>query len=188
MRAGDEEGFAGVYRRHQGGIFRFALQMSGSPSIAEEVTPEVFLALIRDPKRFDPARGALSTYLYGIARKQVLRYIERYIEKDRGATPLETETENGDTAPVSDPPGADDVLAELTQQERIDGLRRAILTLPASYREVVVLCELHEMSYAQAAEALGCAVGTVRSRLHRGRAMLLERLRVQERTSRRCCV
>ena len=52
-----------------------------------------------------------------------------------------------------------------------------MLALPAHYREVVVLCELQEMSYAEAAGALGCAVGTVRSRLHRARAMLCERLR-----------
>ena len=49
-----------------------------------------------------------------------------------------------------------------------------MLALPAHYREVVVLCELHEMSYAEAAGVLGCAVGTVRSRLHRGRAMLID--------------
>jgi RNA polymerase sigma-70 factor (ECF subfamily) len=57
-----------------------------------------------------------------------------------------------------------------------------VLALPAHYREVVVLCELHEMSYAEAATTLGCAVGTVRSRLHRARGLLVERLReVRER-------
>jgi hypothetical protein len=52
-----------------------------------------------------------------------------------------------------------------------------VLALPAHYREVVVLCELHEMSYVEAAGALGCAIGTVRSRLHRARAMLAEKMR-----------
>jgi RNA polymerase sigma-70 factor (ECF subfamily) len=59
----------------------------------------------------------------------------------------------------------------------IDAVRQAILALPAHYREVVVLCSLHEMNYEQAAEAIGCPVGTVRSRLHRARAMLIDKLR-----------
>ena len=56
-------------------------------------------------------------------------------------------------------------------------MRRALAALPVTYREVIVLCDLQELSYADAAAALGCALGTVRSRLHRGRAMLAERLR-----------
>jgi RNA polymerase sigma-70 factor (ECF subfamily) len=62
-------------------------------------------------------------------------------------------------------------------------VRSAVLALPVHYREVVVLCELHEMDYAQAAAALGCAVGTVRSRLHRARGLLAERLRDTSRDS-----
>ena len=56
-------------------------------------------------------------------------------------------------------------------------MRQAIATLPENYREVVVLCELEEMSYEEAAAALDCPLGTVRSRLHRARALLLEKLR-----------
>jgi len=56
-------------------------------------------------------------------------------------------------------------------------LRLAVLALPPHYREALVLCELEEMSYAEAAEVLSCAVGTVRSRLHRARAMLAEKMR-----------
>lgn len=61
--------------------------------------------------------------------------------------------------------------------ETTSRVRQAIETLPENYREVVVLCELHEMSYEEAASALGCPVGTVRSRLHRARNILLEKLR-----------
>jgi RNA polymerase sigma-70 factor (ECF subfamily) len=71
----------------------------------------------------------------------------------------------------------DDPLGDLTRSETIESVRQAVLGLPAHYREVVVLCELQEMSYAEAALALDCAVGTIRSRLHRGRALLLSKLR-----------
>ena len=69
-----------------------------------------------------------------------------------------------------------DPLAEVARQEHVTVLRRALLELPVRYREVVVLCDLHELTYADASAALGCAVGTVRSRLHRGRALLAKRL------------
>src|SRR5215216_8128046 len=73
MLAGDEEALALLYRRRQGGIYRFALQMSGSKSIAEDVTQEVFLFLMRDGHVFDPAKGTLSAFLFGVARNHVLR-------------------------------------------------------------------------------------------------------------------
>ena len=68
-------------------------------------------------------------------------------------------------------------LDEMSRTEAIEAVRRAVLTLPERYREVVVLCDLQEMSYAETAEILGCAIGTVRSRLHRARALLIEKLR-----------
>ena len=65
---GDEDSFARLYRRRQGAVYRFALQMSGRRSMAEEVAQEVFLVVIREGGRFDPQRGSLMAYLYGIAR------------------------------------------------------------------------------------------------------------------------
>ena len=171
MMAGDEGAFTELYRRRQGAVYQFALQMSGSPALAEDVTQEVFMALMRDGHRFDEARGSLSTYLYGIARNHVLRRWER----DRRHEPISDETRESET--INEAMIAEsDPLAEVTRNEEIESLRRTVLALPAHYREVVVLCELHELSYAEAAQALGCAVGTVRSRLHRARAMLIERL------------
>ncbi len=75
-----------------------------------------------------------------------------------------------------------DTLGDLTRAESIDALREAVLTLPVRYREAVVLCDLQEMTYADAAAASGCAVGTVRSRLHRGRALLATKLAASART------
>ncbi len=173
--AGDADAFAALYRRRQAGIYRFALQMCGSEGIAEDVTQEVFMTLVRESQMFDPARGTLSAYLYGVARNQVLRRLE----KERHFVALPDETMEDGIAPTGGAPhpvASDDPLAELTRSELIETVRGAVLTLPAHYREVVVLCELHEMSYAEAADALGCAVGTVRSRLHRARSLLVERL------------
>jgi RNA polymerase sigma-70 factor (ECF subfamily) len=162
-RAGDERAFTALYRRRQAGIYRFALQMSGSAAIAEEVTQEAFLVLIRWPERYDPARGLLASFLYGVARNYVLRLLDG----QREGGPLDEEDA---------PPVAATVLGDLARAEQIDSVRQAVLSLPVKYREAVVLCDLQEQSYEDAAAALGCAVGTVRSRLHRGRALLMEKL------------
>ena len=161
MLRGEEGAFTALYRRRQGGVFRFALQMTGSVPIAEDVTQEVFMALIEHGGRFDPSRGALASFLFGIARNLVLRRIE----KDRPSEPVEDDFATGE-----------DVLGDLTRRETIDQVRRAVLSLPASYREAVVLCDLQDVSYQDAADALDCPVGTVRSRLNRGRAMFAQKL------------
>jgi RNA polymerase sigma-70 factor (ECF subfamily) len=164
---GDEEAFASLYRRRQAGIYRFALHMSGCPSVAEEVTQEVFMTLIRDTSQYDAAKGSLSAYLYGIARKHVLKSFDRnrlYVALD----------EDMDATLIAN---TDSPLGDLTRNESIEAVRQAILTLPESYREVVVLCELEEMSYAEASIVLGIPIGTLRSRLSRGRALLVEKLK-----------
>ncbi len=172
-RAGDEESFADLYRRRQGAVYRFALHMSGRRSVAEEVTQEVFLVVIRDSDRFDPSRGSLLGYFYGIARNLTLRCLER----DRFYVPIADERDGEGLRWAS----REDTLGRLTRDETIESVRQAVLALPANFREVVVLCDLHEMSYADAAGVLGCAVGTVRSRLHRARGMLLEKWKAGKR-------
>ena len=172
MMAGDEDAFTMIYRQRQGGVYRFALHMSGSQTVAEDVTQEVFIVLMREGGRFDPSRGSLAAYLYGIARNHVLRRIEQ----DRLFVPLADSPE--DTVATSATLIADgDPLGDLTRNETIRELHSSILVLPPHYREAIVLCELHEMSYIEAASVIGCAVGTLRSRLHRARALLVERLR-----------
>ena len=130
------------------------------------------MVLMRDADKFDPTRGSLAAYLYGIARNLVLRSFQK--ERPLVAFSEEDEDEGG---PAGELVAHHDPLGDLTRGETVARVRQAVLALPEHYREVVVLCELHEMSYAEAAEALECAVGTVRSRLHRGRALLVERLR-----------
>lgn len=160
---GDEDAFTALYRERQGGVYRFALQMTGSVAVAEDVTQEVFLALIEHGQRFDPARGTLASFLYGIARNLVLRRLE----KDRAAEP---------DAAMEEFAGGVDLLEDLMQRETVDQVRRAVLSLPEVYREAVVLCDLQDVSYREAAAALDCPVGTLRSRLNRGRALLAEKL------------
>jgi RNA polymerase sigma-70 factor (ECF subfamily) len=173
MMTGDEDAFTQLYGRRQAGVYRFALHMSGSQSLAEDVTQEVFIVLMREAGRYDPTRGSLAGYLYGIARNQVLRRLE----KDRPF--VQFGDWSGDAEEVT--PAAmiaeGDPLGDLTRNEMIQELRDLVLSMPPRYREVIVLCELHEMSYLEAAAVIGCAVGTVRSRLHRARALLIEKMR-----------
>lgn len=200
MLAGDEDAFTLLYRRRHPAIYRFALHMSGNAAIAEDVTQEVFMTLIRDTERFDPARGTLGGFLFGIARNHLRKRWEqerRMValpegEEDQGldgasaaggANRLSMARSNGNgNGPMAQP--ADQFLV----MERASRVRQAIATLPENYREVVVLCELEEMSYDQAAAALGCPVGTVRSRLHRARTLLIEKLRDYQPVSRPAAV
>lgn len=189
MVAGDEEAFARLYRQRHPAIYRFALHMTGNASIAEDVTQEVFMTLIREPKRFDPARGSLGGFLFGIARN----HLRKRWEQERRLVPFAGDADDLDdllsAAASSNGNGHSHgpvrlVRDEFTALETVGRVRKAISTLPENYREVVILCELEEMSYEEAASALGCPVGTIRSRLHRARAILLEKLR-DERPVRR---
>jgi RNA polymerase sigma-70 factor (ECF subfamily) len=161
--AGCEQSFTALYRRHQGRIYRFAYEMSGSKSIAEEATQEVFLAMLSGDCGYDAGRGRLAPFLMGMARNKVLQRL-------RGSARFAELAEDGVVSPAT---GAVD---DLDRRDTADAVRRAVLALPEQYREVVAMCDLEEMEYAEAAEALGCPVGTVRSRLHRGRALLAEKL------------
>jgi len=161
----DAHRFTTLYRQHSLKIFRFALHMSGSTTIAEEVTQETFLTLIHQPERFDPARGEIGAFLFGVARN----YVRKHLERGRKFESMEDDTDLRFTT-------NEDILGDLTHRENLQALKDAILLLPPKYREAVVFCDLHEMSYDAAAAVMDCAVGTVRSRLHRGRSLLVVKL------------
>jgi RNA polymerase sigma-70 factor (ECF subfamily) len=160
---GTEDAFTALYRRRQGGVYRFALQMSGNPALAEDVTQETFLALLLHGKRYDEARGTVASFLYGIARNLLLRRLDQ-----RSGVELEMTEECA---------GPEDLLEDLTRRESIEQVRQAVLSLPLVFREVIILCDLQDSSYEDTAAALDCPIGTVRSRLSRGRAMLARKLR-----------
>ena len=164
--AGDRGAFETLYRTHHATVYRFARLMTGSTSIAEDIVQEVFLALMRDASRYDPARASLTTYLYGSAR----HHTRRRLLRDRLLVRLDDQADL--CLPVASATAADDLI----RQRDVQHLRRAIVRLPARYREVIVLCDLQDVSYADAAQALGCAIGTVRSRLHRARHLLADKL------------
>jgi RNA polymerase sigma-70 factor, ECF subfamily len=173
MLGGCAESFETLYDRRQGGVYRFALRMTGSEALAEDVTQDVFLALMRDGGQFDPGRGTVKSYLYGMARHRVLRRLER----ERAHVPIGG-GQDDDGGPVEELEWAGaDPFADLARDELVGLVRQAVLSLPPHFREVIVLCHLQEMNYAEAAEVAACPVGTVRSRLARARAMLLGKLR-----------
>jgi len=173
LAKGNNAAFHTTYERYQGPLYRFVLHMSGNGATAEEITQEAFMVLIGNPKGYDPAKGSLAGYLFGIARNLTRRtLVQRQYD-----------------VPISDDPGEEDaaafasdldLLEELSQAEGLERLRKAVLALPEQYRETVVLCELEEMSYDNAAEILQCAPGTVASRLNRARAILKTKLSSQK--------
>jgi RNA polymerase sigma-70 factor (ECF subfamily) len=172
LARGNETAFKALYGRYQGPIYRFSLHMSGNPATAEEVTQEVFMLLINNPKAYQPDKGSLAGYLFGIARNVTRQRLRQQC--------LDVAIDDGDGE--EDPALASDldILEELTQAELLDCLRKAILSLPELYREALVLCDLEEKSYAESAEILECSPGTVASRLHRARAILKAKLSCQK--------
>src|ERR1700704_2621877 len=74
---GDEESFTALYRRHQAALFRFALRMTGSAWAAEEIVQDIFMTLLREPRKYDTGRGALGAFLFGVARNRVMKHLER---------------------------------------------------------------------------------------------------------------
>ena len=160
--AGSGDAMAALYRRHGGLVYRFALQMSHDVAVSEEITQEVFLALLTQIDRFDASRGALSTWLCGIARRQLWKHLERndtpYAMDDESAQELESRHDG----PVE----------LLLRSEAVAAVRAGMDELPMTLREVVILCGIEEMSYEDAAQVLAVPVGTVRSRLHRAKARL----------------
>ena len=172
LAKGNETAFSALYARYQGRLYRFALHMSGNNATAEEVTQETFMLLIENPKGYEAGKGPVSGYLFGIVRNLT----RRVTQQSRLDLPIEEEWLDADSAFMSDL----DVLGDLSNSESLEQLRKTILTLPEQYRETVALCDLEEMSYADAAALLDCSPGTVASRLHRAHAMLKMKLSSQK--------
>jgi RNA polymerase sigma-70 factor (ECF subfamily) len=180
MQSGDEEAFVLLYRSKHPAIYRYALHMTGNSAVAEDVTQEAFMTLIRDAKRFDPERSTLGAYLFGVARN----HLRKRWAQERQAVALPEREDDLNSLLASNHASSNGNVStanhahrEFESVEVAGRVRQAIATLPENYREVVVLCELEELNYEEAAAVLGCPVGTVRSRLHRARALLLEKLR-----------
>lgn len=166
-RRGDEEAFARLYAAHHPPIYRYARHMCGAAA-ADDIVQDTFMALLRPANRFDPVRGSVRAYLYGIARHHMLKSLAI----SRVESPLDEDGAEGDAFTANAGTAFDD----LSRTETVEAVRAAIQSLPLVYREVVVLCELQELDYAVAAAIIDRPVGTVRSRLHRARALLMSKL------------
>jgi len=166
--AGDADAFGALYRRRRPDVYRFALHMTADEAVAEDVVQDAFMTVMRDAGRFDSGRGAVTPWLCGIAKN----HLRQRLARDRRLEPLAHDEEPTAATSAQEP----ETLGGLIRAEQLEWLRRAVLSLPLRYREVVVLCDLEELSYQDAADSLSCAVGTVRSRLHRGRALLAAKL------------
>jgi RNA polymerase sigma-70 factor (ECF subfamily) len=160
IRKGDREALAALYERREPALYRYARQITGNRAIAEETTHEAFLRLIQPGARFDAQRGSLEAYLYGAVRNLA-----------RAAYRIRSLGSAGERAAEGD------VVKTLIEEEATRALNVAVRNLPLGYREAVVLCDLEERSYEDAAGLVGCPVGTIRSRLFRARRLLAVKLR-----------
>ena len=168
MKGGDESAFVHLYRRHRDGVFRLALMYSGSHATAADVTQDAFIHFISHPGQYDATRGTLGAWLCGVARNMA--------RKAAGWREDATDPESlaDDTAPHESHIEHDTPLDRVLRAEAAEHVRRAIASLAPHYRDVLILCELSELSYAEAAQVCGIDIGTVRSRLSRARARLAQ--------------
>ena len=171
MRAGTAAAFQALYQRHQAPPFRFALLRSGSADTAADIVQEVFMGLLTDSFKFDPLRGELRTFLFGVARNLVHKHEEPRLRLASLPDPDEEgELELDAGSEAAEP------LARMLGNELAEEVRRALALLPPPYRDAVILYELHDLSYLEIAAICQVDIGTVRSRLSRGRAALAKRL------------
>jgi RNA polymerase sigma-70 factor, ECF subfamily len=185
LRQGDAEAAQELYERHGGALLRFGMAMSNSHQTAEDVVHDTFVELLRHPARFDPARGPVIAFLFGIARNRMAR-IARVSFRDADElvdAPEGGEEDAGTGLVPSDAVAAtavEDTADALDRIRNIERVRAAVFDLPGVHREVIALCDLEELPYATVATILACPIGTVRSRLSRARALLATRLDVAD--------
>jgi RNA polymerase sigma-70 factor, ECF subfamily len=150
-----EADFRSIFREHKEAVYRFAWRMTGSPSGAEDVTQDCFLALLRAPDRFDAGRGSIRAFLFGVARNLILK---RWRAESRW-DPLE------DDSFVAEPLAPE-------RKETAELVAQAVRLLPPLQREALILTEYEEMTLEEVARAVDAEAGTVKSRLHRARENL----------------
>ncbi|MBN2370497.1 MAG: RNA polymerase sigma factor [Vicinamibacteria bacterium] len=163
---GDETAFLVIYERHCHSIFRFAYRLLGSVQLAEDVTHDCFLALLRRPEGYQAERASLRTYLCAATRNLAFRLLRK-----RGVETLVDD--------VPEPPSSNrtpEQLRNLLGDEIIQTVRQAVEALPPLQREALILFEYEDLSLAEIAQITESDVGTVKSRLHRARQRLRRRL------------
>ena len=167
---GDESAFLLLYERLKHNIFRYSYFMTGSNFVAEEITQEVFITLLREGGKYRQQQGDVAAFAFGITKNLVRRMRRR----EQGFEPLLEQNTNLVCAA--------DSVAQLVSNELVERVQMAVASLPPHYREPVVLCDLCELTYAEAATRLRCSVGTIRSRLNRAHTVLARKLKPLQRT------
>jgi len=169
LAAGDTSALRGLYETHGRALLRFSAAMCRSRQAAEDLVHDTFVSLLRGQTLFDPAQGTVFGYLCGVLRHRISRHFrheKRWVALDADGDTLRSPLDAHEPGTVE----------EIARSELSAAVRRAMLELPLRHREVIALCDLEELSYATVAGILDCPVGTVRSRLHRARALLTLRL------------
>lgn len=156
---GDQAAFLELYDRYRQPIFRFAYRLLGSVELAEDVTHDCFLSLIRKPENFRPERASLKTYLYAAARNLALKHF-RNQGREAGMDELAEEPQE---SPRRGP------LRRLLDEELADQVREAVFRLPPLQREALILFEYEGLSLNEVAEIAGTDAGAIKARLYRAR-------------------
>jgi RNA polymerase sigma-70 factor (ECF subfamily) len=179
LKRGEISAAKEIYTRHVRALLRFGVAMTRSMVIAEDIAHDSVMELIRRPEGFDPAHGSLRAYLLGIARHRVSRHLRtsrRYVQNLSDTAGGEETVTRTPWIEASESREMDGVEEALDRAQTVQHVQRAIMALPLVHREVIAWCDLEGLSYSEVAAILGCPVGTVRSRLHRARALLAEGL------------
>ena len=166
LRAGDLRAIDTLYASEAPRVYRYALALCSNPGWAADATQEAFVALAQRPQAFDPARGTLGAYLAGVARHALATQWRAALREE----PL-PDPESPGGADFTD---ADAVSpeAQLVRAQEGHAVWTALRALPAVFREALVLVDLQERPYAEAAAIAGIELNTLRTRLHRGRRQL----------------
>ncbi|HYK22635.1 MAG TPA: RNA polymerase sigma factor [Pyrinomonadaceae bacterium] len=160
--SGDQAAFLELYDRYREPIFRFAYRLLGSVEIAEDVTHDCFLSLIRKPENFRPERASLKTYLFAATRNLALKHF-RDTGREAG---LDEVAEEPKESPRRGP------LRRLLDEELATMVRDAVLNLPPLQREALLLFEYEGLSLNEVAEIAGTDTGAIKARLYRARESL----------------
>lgn len=163
LSAGDANAIEPIYRSESGRVYRYAVALCGNPSWAADATQEAFVALVLRPQGFDATRGTLGAYLAGVARHALAA---RWREV-RAEQPLAEEHDSDDSPALAVSP--EELLVRAQSGAEV---WTALRQLPAIFREALVLVDLQERPYAEAAAIAGIELNTLRTRLHRARAKL----------------
>ena len=168
-RAGDERAWRELVQQHTRRVFSIAYRFAGRVDEAEDLTQEVFVKVYQGLSRYEPAAGTFSTWLSTVARNHAIDHYRRRREER-----LRVTVDSDSLQAMPDRSEAQDHALEREERARL--VRRALRALPAPLREALVLCDLQGMAYEEIAKALSLPLGTVKSRINRGRLELARRL------------